>query len=188
MKKTSEIIIASFFLLTVYCTNIFGQISYPDSCLKILFYNKTSVGKLDTFLISKQSEINKKIRQSFTNPKVFNLFVKFQNVCNGKITVPSDIKLGTDFWVECIRVDNNRNDTIDFSLAVDYLPGKSGSKPIELAPYKSKLSIFDWPFALKISEVGEYRFRVKFFNAYNYIPYDSWKTYYSNWVHLKVIS
>ncbi|MES2430762.1 MAG: hypothetical protein V4556_07470 [Bacteroidota bacterium] len=181
-----KIALIIFLILFIYSEGSNAQIAYPDSCLHLKLFYISKNSKLDTIKTVKLKKGIEMLQKSWSNSKVFNLVAQFQNVCTETIEIPDEVKLVANFWIECIRVDNNRNDTIDFSISVDYLPGKEGVGCIKLKPNKLKILDYDFPLALKIKEEGTYKFRLQFQNMCNYVPFEQWRIYFSNWIYLKL--
>jgi hypothetical protein len=176
-----------FSLFLVSSKILCAQITYPDSCLKVEFYYKTKQGRLDTLRTLTIKGERNNFESMYWNDNQFNLVVLFRNICNQKIAIPSEVKFSTDFWIQGLRIDSSRNDTLDVALAVDYLKGTSGSRDEVVEAKQMKILPYPFPLGLKIKSKGVYKFRLEFHNSHNYIPFDEWKTYYSNWLYLKLL-
>jgi hypothetical protein len=167
--------------------DLFAQITYPDSCLKLEFYYRDKKGSLDTTKSIKLKKGTTNIEYLFWNDSVLNMVVLFRNICNQDIAVPSAVQFGTDFWIEGVKVDNDKTDTLEQALVVDYWKGSLGTRDLIVHAKRTKLLPYPFPLGLKIRSKGLYRFRLIFNNSHNYIPFDEWKTYYSNWLYLKLL-
>jgi hypothetical protein len=177
-----------FFLLFSFITNdSFGQISYPDSCLSVGFYYQKEKGKLDTAKTIKLKATE--VAHFFSsNDSLLNIVVVFKNNCNQKITIPLKIRLdmpGQDeFSIEGLRITGQQPDTLEFNMEYDYLPSASGE--FILNANKVKLKKYYFPLGFRVNTKGTFKFRLRFFNQYNYTPVNEWKYYYSNWIYLRI--
>jgi hypothetical protein len=184
MKHELKKLIFSFLLALCcfcFCT---GQITYSDSCLTIGFFYKVNENKYDT---SKTIKLKESTIQSFFsfNKSLLNLVVAFKNNCNQSIATPSSIRLdmpGQDaFSIEGYRIDT-QEDTLEFNIEYDYF--HSTNSEYILKPKKTKFIKFSFPLGFNYSKKGRFKFRLRFYNEFNYIPIDQWKYYYSNWIYL----
>ena len=187
---TRKCFIFLFLIFNSVFIECYGQISYPDSCLKLGFYYRDKNSRLTSTktIYLKNSEISKYFGEFgglYSNH--LSLFVLFKNMCNQKITIPSMILLDMpgqdDFTIEGYKINANGLDTLQFNVEFDY---HVRAHDVIIQPKKSKIIPYPITLGFPITKKGTYKFRLRFYTGYNYIPVDDYKYYFSNWIYLNI--
>jgi hypothetical protein len=169
------LITTCFSWTTLFCQDI----RYEDSCLVIGLVNK-SYKKNDSVIMMKLKNSNfMELDTSF----VFS--IQFYNLCKTPITVPNHFDMG-EFHIEGMELVSDTFKKIYPLIAYDY--NRDYCRPrnkILNSLHMYEVSI-NYALGYKITKVGTYRFRIAFQNAYNYIPVVDYKTYYTNWMYIKI--